>query len=125
MSKCKRMTVQAIGIDASGRTAYARNYNLNVCTAEPGNCGCIHAESALLETMPRPLVVIVTHSPCIDCAEKLVRAGVKKVEYLEEYRKRDGLRYLRKHKVRTYRIRPKSWQDLEKHVISLREGEEN
>ena len=43
--------------------------------------------------------VYVTLSCCVECAKLLVRAKVKRVVYLEEYRDKTGLDYLRKYKV--------------------------
>lgn len=92
--RCKRMTVHAVGIQGN-TTEYATNYNPTECTGEIGNCGCIHAEEALLSKMPRPEMVIISHSPCIKCAKMLASAGVKKVYYIHEYRKKDGIEYLK------------------------------
>lgn len=93
---CKRMIVTAIGRAYEGDTTYcATNYNLGECTQEVGNCGCVHAEAALLEILPNPSYVFVSHSPCLNCAQKLVRAGVKKVVYAVPYRKLEGIDYLR------------------------------
>ncbi|MNN98871.1 tRNA-specific adenosine deaminase [compost metagenome] len=39
--------------------------------------------------------VYVTLSCCLDCAKLLVRAKVKRVVYSEQYRKTDGLDYLK------------------------------
>jgi dCMP deaminase len=43
--------------------------------------------------------VYITLSPCVDCSKLLVRAKVKRVVYLEEYRCAKGLNYLRKYGV--------------------------
>jgi len=40
-------------------------------------------------------MVIISHSPCLDCARLLVSAGVTEVHYIHEYRKKDGIEYLR------------------------------
>lgn len=83
------MTVTAIGVKGS-RIARATNYNKTECTGEVGNCGCIHAEIALLERMT-PDVVYLSHSPCEACAIALKGAGVKEVYYHSEYRLRTGI----------------------------------
>jgi deoxycytidylate deaminase len=95
MSACKRNTVYAIGM-THGQTAKACNYNEGECTNEIGNCGCKHAEIALLEKMPNPNVVVVSMSPCKACAEALISAGVRLVMYQEEYRLTEGLELLKK-----------------------------
>jgi dCMP deaminase len=38
----------------------------------------------------------ITHSPCIECAKLIIQAGIKRVVYLEDYRKADGLLLLSK-----------------------------
>jgi len=94
--KCKRMTVYAMGIDREGNIEWARNGNksLTGCKEIPGMCGCIHAETNLLKRMPNPISVTLSHSPCINCAQNLVRAGVKTVSFLKRYRKSEGVDYL-------------------------------
>ena len=37
----------------------------------------------------------VTHSPCIECAKLIVQAGIKRVVYLEEYHKVNGVQLLK------------------------------
>lgn len=102
-TECKRMLVRAFGINVKeSKTAYAENRNFNAegCTDEPGKCGCTHAEINLLLELPNPDVVVVSHSPCINCAKSLVEAKVKVVTYMEEYRIRDGIEYLEKNGVK-------------------------
>jgi deoxycytidylate deaminase len=118
MGRCKRLTVTAVGIDALGKTAYARNFNYGECTAEPGNCGCIHAEAALLEVMSRPIMVMVSHSPCVSCAEKLINAGVLKVSYHQAYRIRDGIYMLRKNRVKVTKLSDKQWAEATKYIVA-------
>jgi len=103
-SNCKRMTVHAMGFDYQGNIAYATNYNETECKNIPGACGCIHAEIALLQIMPRPARVVVSHAPCLDCAKALHKAGVEAVYYANDYRLRDGLEYLERHVPKVYRI---------------------
>ncbi len=90
------MTVHAMGIDAEGNTEHARNGNPGKCKGADavGICGCTHAEAKLLKVMPNPVVVFVSHAPCLECAKLLVKAGVKSVFYLKEYRKTEGVDYL-------------------------------
>lgn len=94
LKRCKRMTIYTYGVDRFGDIEYARNGNTSECRNIPGNCGCIHAEINLLEKMPHPERVWVSHSPCLNCSKALHRAGVKKVYYTEPYRILDGIKYL-------------------------------
>jgi dCMP deaminase len=41
----------------------------------------------------------VTTSPCVDCANLIINAGILKVIYLEEYRDSAGLKLLREAEV--------------------------
>lgn len=41
----------------------------------------------------------VTLSPCIECAKSIITAGIKRVVYLEKYRKTDSLNFLREYGV--------------------------
>jgi dCMP deaminase len=65
----------------------------------------IHAEmnalGKLLEegVSAKGATVFVTYSPCIECAKLLVRAKVRRVVYLEAYRKTEGIDYLAKYGV--------------------------
>lgn len=94
-SACKRLTVKAVGLDYAGNVVYTRNGNKNGgCTGEKGNCGCIHAEEELLNLMPEPKEVYLSHSPCLNCARLLVGAGVEIVKYNENYRDLSGLELL-------------------------------
>lgn len=94
VDSCKRMTVYALGIDAEGTMTFATNYNPTECTNEVGNCGCIHAEIALLKRMPNPVAVFVSLSPCLDCAKALEAAGVQSVYFMKPYRDHAGWDYL-------------------------------
>lgn len=94
LSTCKRMTVEAIGIDAYGFSRIARNGNDGECTGEQGKCGCIHAEIQLLNMMPNPVMMVVSHAPCLHCAKAIVNAGVRIVTYFKPYRLTDGIEYL-------------------------------
>lgn len=95
-SPCKRLEVWAYGVDRNDTDHSAFNGNLEVCTGVVGNCGCVHAEDRLLQEMKHaPLTVAISHSPCLECAKALVKAGVESVLYETEYRLTEGLDYLR------------------------------
>lgn len=103
--KCERMTVTAVGINTYGNMKVATNgnYNENGCTNEVGKCGCVHAEEELINEMGRYIdTVILSHSPCLDCAIKLCKARVKTVIYVEKYRKINGIVFLKKNNVKVH-----------------------
>jgi dCMP deaminase len=68
-----------------------------------GNPEVVHAEMQALGKMleqgvsAKGATVYVTLSPCLDCSKLLVRAKVSRVVYLENYRKTEGLDYLKKY----------------------------
>lgn len=70
-----------------------------------GNPEVIHAElQALGKCLEQGLSTMgattyVTLSPCLECSKLLVRAGVKRVVYRDEYRLTTGLDYLKKYGV--------------------------
>jgi len=98
------MLVMAVGMDHQGFIATASNYNETECTGERGKCGCIHAEIALLRKMSNPRYVVLSLSPCINCAKALVEAEVETVEYYQEYRLTEGIEYLKEHHVHVWHI---------------------
>jgi len=63
----------------------------------------LHAESNVVAKAAREGVslkgstVFITLSPCMACSKMLFQAGVERVVYLEEYRDRSGIDYLKKH----------------------------
>lgn len=49
--------------------------------------------------------LFITLSPCIDCAKLILNSGVKEVYYLEEYRDRTGVEFLRKNKIKCEKLK--------------------
>jgi len=98
VGKCKRMKVVAFGVNDMNETALKTNvsHTEEGCTNEVGNCGCSHAEEELLKVLNNVQVAVISLSPCINCARLLVVHGVKTVLYIEEYRRTDGIDYLKK-----------------------------
>ncbi|UAV84384.1 putative cytidine deaminase [Bacillus phage phi18] len=103
-NECKRMTVHAVGLDKDYNIVKTRNGNYGECKNVPGACGCTHAEIQLLSHMVNPVMVYVSHSPCLNCARELVKAGVKYVHYSEPYRIADGIEYLESNGVTVRRV---------------------
>lgn len=110
-SKCPRKQVGCIVVAKSGMIAPGLNGMASGGPneweySEQGNEEVVHAEMQALGKMLEQGVsaknssVYLTLSPCIHCAKLLVRAKVSRVVYLEEYRKNDGIEYLKKYGVR-------------------------
>lgn len=62
---------------------------------EPGQSGFLHAElnavAKFREHDPENYVVILTLSPCKQCAKLLINAGFKHVYWIDQYRENDHL----------------------------------
>jgi|SRR5690625_7285766 len=103
---CKRLRVSAIGMNVDGSMAHTTNgnYTEEGCTGEKGNCGCVHAEQVLIKIMGEAQVVLLSHSPCMECAKILLENGVMFVLYANEYRKTNGIDYLQSNGVRVSKI---------------------
>lgn len=109
-SKCPRTQVGCALVLASGVIAPGFNGMAsggpNEWAYDPeGNPEVVHAElNALGKCLEQGLstrgaTIYVTLSPCLECAKLLVRAGVRRVVYREQYRSLDGLQYLAEYKV--------------------------
>jgi dCMP deaminase len=69
----------------------------------------IHAEINAIKklswwTRRKHLVLFVTHSPCVNCANAIVTAGIRKVYYLDNYGTPAGLNLLRDKGVEVKRL---------------------
>jgi dCMP deaminase len=62
---------------------------------EPGKDGFIHAEENAIakfrENDPDQYIVLVTHSPCSNCAKLLANSGFKYIYWLNAYRENNHL----------------------------------
>ncbi|UOF80033.1 deoxycytidylate deaminase [Caudoviricetes sp.] len=90
-------------VDGYVKTIDAVNgHQLHSCTAEPGSCGCPHAEAKLVLKMLEHKaeaggILVTTMSPCSACAWLIRLSGyAATVAYLEEYdNDRSGITVLR------------------------------
>lgn len=103
---CHRLKVGCVIVSSDNHRILSIGYNggamglKNECdSSEPGNCGCIHAEENALIKLnfndPSDKKLLVTMSPCLQCAKRIVNAKIPVVMYLNEYRKMDGVDLLR------------------------------
>lgn len=120
-SKCPRKSVGCVIVTKSGMISVGFNGHASGGPneweySELGNPEVVHAELNCLGKMleqgvsAKGSTVYLTLSCCLDCAKLLVRACVKRVVYLEEYRNVDGIEYLKKYGIEIERYR---WEDLE------------
>lgn len=99
-STCLRLRVGCVIATPDLRHILAFGYNGNAhglpnqCdSAEPGNCGDVHAEmNAVIKSPPDvPKVAFCTDSPCVACAKALIQVGgVQRVLYSRVYRRPEG-----------------------------------
>jgi dCMP deaminase len=109
-STCERLKVGCVIVDAEKIRVLSIGYNGNYTggpnkcdSLEPGKCGCLHAEDnacVKLDYREPVKIAYVTHLPCKICAKRLVNAGVTKVYYNNTYRYTEGLKVLKKAKVK-------------------------
>ncbi len=111
-STCDRLAVGALVFSKDFRRVLGYGYNGNYSGGpdkcdrdEPGNCGCIHAEiNALIGcSKEEDMIMVVTESPCIDCAKCIINAKIKTLYYGREYRNDEGLKLL-KSKIKVIKI---------------------
>jgi len=109
-SKCPRKAVGCVIVPESGMLSMGFNGMASGGANEweysdSGNPEVVHAELNSLGKMleqgvsAKGSTVYTTLVCCLDCAKLLVRAKVNRVVYLEEYRKTEGLEYLKKYKI--------------------------
>ncbi len=115
-SSCVRLNVGTVITSTDFRKVLAVGYNGNAAGLangcdrdEVGNCGCLHSEENATINCDSPRhvekYVFVTHLPCSACAKRLINMGnVKKVFFLEDYRKRDSLAMLAEVGIETFKI---------------------
>jgi dCMP deaminase len=62
----------------------------------------LHAETNAIAKLARSsengegASAFITHQPCLDCAKLLYQAGIQEVYFVHEYRKDDGINFLKK-----------------------------
>lgn len=86
----------------------------NLC---PGKDGCsltIHAEDNALRYVPQsvqllPKDMYVTDSPCLDCAQKIVKSRIKRVFFETPYRDTAPLQFLWANGIEVYQVMPSGY----------------
>lgn len=117
MSRATRARVGCVVFHAGRRTIVGIGYNGTHPgednTMERNNVTLstvIHAEDNALRKLTywdahsADLALIVTHAPCLSCAQKITQTGVQRVYFAENYRSLDGIAWLQKHKVAVRRV---------------------
>ncbi len=85
----------------NGPAAGEPHCNSDVCDESKPCTRSTHAEANAIKYAHERFMYIggctiyVTHSPCIDCAEKIIKAGIKEVVYQELFRSDLGINKLK------------------------------
>lgn len=126
-STCTRLSVGALIV--RDNRVIASGYNGSVsgethcidegCLIQEGHCvRTIHAEvNAVLQCAKYGIAtqgseVYVTHFPCLNCTKTLIQAGIKRVNYIEDYRNNPyALELLAKSQVELHKIDIKKDRD--------------
>ena len=109
-STANKMKVGAICVHENENQIISIGYNGtpegwdNQCEDEHNNTFpyVIHAEANMLSKICRSnlssknSIVFITHGPCLECSKLIYSAGVKQVYYETEYRKTDGIEFLKR-----------------------------
>lgn len=70
----------------------------------------LHAESNAISKCAKWIsstegaTLYVTLSPCFECAKMIIQAGIKRVVYKDEYRDKEGVKFLKKNKIKVDKI---------------------
>ena len=63
------------------------------------NCNFPHAEIMAIKKAKKNDDLIITDSPCQNCAENIVKKGIRRVVYLKEYYNIKPIQFLKKNGV--------------------------
>ena len=107
LSHCERSKVGAVLVKDGNIIAFGDNgtpAGMNNCCERNDVTvpEVIHAEmNAILKAARSGYAVggaelYLTLSPCVDCAKLILQSGIKRVLYLQEYRKTDAIDFLKK-----------------------------
>lgn len=127
-STCRRLNVGCVITNLEGTSIVSMGYNGNArglpdgCdSAEPGACGCLHAEENALLKAPygHALVLYTTATPCLMCAKRIINSSVSQVYFDEPYRKTDGLELLEKVGISIEQLDGLSWWMNQAHKANL------
>lgn len=84
----------------------------NICEDKNGDTlpSVVHAESnsilfaARIGISTEGATLVITHSPCFQCAKMIVQCGIKEVHYKEEYRDTSSIKFLQECDVSVHKI---------------------
>jgi len=116
LSHCKRRKVGALivrgdEIISQGHNGTPSGFD-NCCETDDGKTKwyVLHAEANAILKKSRSAggcegaTVYQTLSPCRDCSKMILRAGIRRVVYIEDYKDLDGVEFLKKAGVKVDKI---------------------
>ena len=114
-SKSKRKKVGCIivkqnNIIAIGYNGTPSGFNNNCEKNGVTKKEVLHAESNAISKCSKSTyssegaTMYVTLSPCIECSKLIIQSGIKRLFYNEKYRDDEGLKLLKKAKIKCYEI---------------------
>jgi len=106
LSHCQRSKVGAVLVKGGNIIAFGYNgtpAGMDNCCERNGLTvlEVVHAEMGAILKAARSGYAVdgstlyLTLSPCVDCAKLILQSGIKRVLYLEQYRKTDGIDFLK------------------------------
>jgi len=128
-STCHRLNVGAILVLENN--VIATGYNGAVSGAphcggtdcqyfERGACTVVHAEENAIQRLALtafPDTLYVTHSPCMRCAEMLVKLGVQAVYFEVPYRKPQAIDFMVENGIDVYQLTPGGYRVNQKTLV--------
>jgi dCMP deaminase len=118
-SRCEKKQVGCVIIDENDRiithgyNGTVNNHHSNCCEDENGKTlpDVVHAEqNAIAYAAKKGLslenaTIFCTHSPCIECAKLLIQVGIKRIYFLEIYKKGISHKFLTSNNIDLYQIK--------------------
>ena len=121
-STCFRLNVGAVvvvdnrivSIGYNGRPAGENHCSGNTCEGRDGCHLTIHAEDNALRYVPQSVQLLmkdvyVTDSPCLDCAQKIVKGRVKRLFFATPYRDTAPLEWMHINGVQIFQVMPSGY----------------
>lgn len=99
-------------IISQGVNGTPKGFHTNICELPDGTTApwVLHSEiNALNKVLSTPeatqgATMFITLSPCTSCAKEIVKSGIKKVYWRQQYRDLSGLDYLHENGVEIYQM---------------------
>ena len=109
LSNCNLIKVGAVLLRNKEVVAYGHNawrkdeclncpkYKSSLLSPKPyklPKCTSLHAEEIVLKYSQPGDDLLISHSPCLNCAKLIVKHGIRQVAFLQQYKHTEGLDWL-------------------------------